>query len=228
MALLQQLILYATLVLLLGVLVGLVRRRRFTACYSFTAYVTYTLVWGSLIMTWPRVFYTSGSWAIGQIIENLLLLGVGLELGYRVFRAFPGARQSAGMLLLVVFVSVALTVLTTPAPLSHPGGPAWILLALWVVPRLSTGVAWLLTAIGAVVLWYRLPIGAFEKAILVGLIPYLLIFTIALSVSRSFGFGIGPYATYAHTTAYLVLVGYWTHLVWRARKEHAAAATSGH
>ena len=215
MSAIQQLILYATLALLFGLLLGLVIRGRCATCRFFTAYVAYVLVWGTLIMAWPSVFYTSSAWAIGQIAESLLLLGVGIELGYRVLKVFPGARRSAGMLLLIVSVSVAMTVLTAPAPLIHPGSPgSWVLLAYQVFPRLSTGVAWLLTAIGALILWYRLPLEHLEKAVLLGLIPYLLVFTIALNLGTSFGLRFGQHADYAHTTAYLGLVGYWTHVVW--------------
>ena len=55
-------------------------------------------------------------------------------------------------------------------------------------PQLQTGVIWIITAITLLIAWYRVPVHAMHRAILIGFAAYLLIFTTLLNVLRDFGF----------------------------------------
>src|SRR2546426_1070169 len=55
-------------------------------------------------------------------------------------------------------------------------------------PQLQTAVIWIITAITLLIAWYRVPVHAVHRAILIGFAAYLLIFTTLLNVLRDFGF----------------------------------------
>jgi hypothetical protein len=72
----------------------------------------------------------------------------------------------------------------------------------------------LFTGMAVLILWYRLPVDTFHKAILTGFVPYLLIFTIGLNALDSYGWNIRDLINYVHTTAYLLLLAYWAWAAW--------------
>jgi hypothetical protein len=200
-------------IILVVVLLGILVRRRAASCYSFTVYIVAVLVCEVLITAWPVRFHTWNFWVFKEILLIVLKFAIALELAARTFRAFPGARSTArGVALLVVLISLA-AVLSLPAP-TNPGFPE---LASQVVPRIVNGTIWLFTALAAVILWYRLPVDLFHKAILVGFVPYLLVFTVALNLLVVFE-GEAKWlamASYLQSVAYVLLLGYWGYAAWR-------------
>jgi hypothetical protein len=76
-------------------------------------------------------------------------------------------------------------------------------------PRVLNGSVWIFTAIAGLVLYYRLPIGRFQKGILLSYVPYVLIFTVFVSQSSS------PLVNYANQLAYVALIVYWNVVIWR-------------
>jgi hypothetical protein len=65
-----------------------------------------------------------------------------------------------------------------------------------------------------VVIWYRVPIHAYHKAILLGFVPYLLVFTILLRLLRHYGWDILPVVQSAEPAAYMLLMGWWAWAAW--------------
>jgi len=209
--------------ILLALLVGLIVKGGHRACYSFTLYVAAVLVPDVMVTAWPARFYVWEFWMLKEIAHNLLKFAIALELAIRTFRAFPGARATArGIVFLVVLVCLA-------GVLAAPGGPGGLReLATDLHPRILNGTIWLFTAIAAVILWYRLPIQALHKAILIGFVPYLLIFTVAMSALDAVGWHIQDLAAYAHTIAYLALLCYWTYAAWRPQEALQLSAGARH
>jgi hypothetical protein len=78
------------------------------------------------------------------------------------------------------------------------------------------GTVWLLTGIAAVVLWYRLPVDRFHKAILTGLVPYLLVFAIGLNAIETSNWStrMVESVNYFHILAFQLLVAYWVWAAW--------------
>jgi len=105
-----------------------------------------------------------------------------------------------------VATSVALVAL--PWDLTYPSA-----LSEWE-PRVLTGTIWLLNALALVVIWYRVPIHAYHKAILLGFVPYLLVFTILLRLLRHDGWNIVPIIQTAEPAAYMLLMGWWAWAAW--------------
>ena len=59
-----------------------------------------------------------------------------------------------------------------------------------------------------------MPIHAYHKAILLGFVPYLLVFTILLRMLRHYGWDILPFVQSAEPAAYLLLMGWWAWAAW--------------
>lgn len=195
------------------ILAGLIVRGRVRRCYSFALYVLAVLVCETLITVRPTQFLRWDFWIFKEILHSVLKFAIAFELAARTFRAFPGARSTArGVVFVVVFGSLA-AVLAVPTG-QVPGFPE---LASQILSRILNGTIWLFTALAAVILWYRLPVDLFHKAILVGFVPYLLVFTVALNALDAVGWQHQELASYAQGVAYLLLLSYWARAAWRSR-----------
>ncbi len=218
--------------LIVTLVVGLFLRRRHRACYSFVLYLLGVLIGDLLMLLGPRHldagnwlfgllgekgFYSRSFWLFKELMLNLLKFAVALELAYRTFRSFPGARSTARS---VLFVLVAVTLVSVVAvtPQISAVDPDDQVLAIVgrLQPRALNGTVWLLTGMAALILWYRLPVDRFHKAIFTGFVPYLLVFTIGLNAMESYGFSksIIAWRNAFDTSAYLLLLAYWTRAAW--------------
>jgi hypothetical protein len=193
----------------------------------FTLYLGAVLLSDGLVVFRPAQFHTWDVWVVKESVHNLLKFGIALELTLRTFRAFPAARKTAAGLVLAVLVLTWLSV-GPPAPRKATG----LELALDLQPYILAGTLWFFIAISALVLWYRLPVAPLHKALLLGFVPYLLIFTVAMNLLRAFGVGkdVREYTGYFKNAAYLALIAYWTVVAWRrgtpsggGRRDAAAA-----
>jgi hypothetical protein len=207
-------------VLILAALVGILARRRYRICYTFLLYLGAVLLSDLLIIFWPDRFYVRSFWLLKEILNNALRFGVALELSFRTFRAFPGARSTArgiALLLLAVTLVTVVAVSGDGSPGTSSAPPSFEQIAGRIQPRLLNGTIWLFTAIAATILWYRLPVDSFHKAILIGFVPYLLIFTTGLNVLDSYSWdqGLRIYINFAQVGAYYVLMTYWVWTAWR-------------
>jgi hypothetical protein len=212
------------LLLLAACLTGLFVRRRLAICVSFTLYLCAVLLSDTLVLAWPRTFKTWDFWVLKESIHNILKFGIALELTVRTFRAFPAARKTAAGLVLAVLVLTWVSVGTGPElEAAHTKE-----LALSLQPYVLAGTLWLFIAISTLILWYRLPVTPLHKALLLGFVPYLLIFTVAINLLRSFGGDVRALAGYLKNVAYQILLAYWTYAAWRRwPRRPAAVATRG-
>jgi hypothetical protein len=206
----QVIIVHLSIGLTLAALVGLFRRQRHRACYSFTVYLLSVAVFTMLITWWPQRFYWRPFWLFKEGVYSVLKSIVAFELALRTFRSFPGARATARRVLLLV---LALTFGAVAAiPDNNPDFP---LLAGKLLPRIVNGTIWLFTAIAALILWYRLPVDPFQKAILMGFVPWLLLFNTLLHIEDLHGWQLTPYFNALSPIAYMALLGYWTWAAWQ-------------
>jgi hypothetical protein len=197
-------------------LAGLVVRRRAAVCWTFVVYLGVIAIADLLVILWPDRFWHLWFYLSKEFVITVLRLAVALELTYRTFRAFPSARATArGMLLLVLMATLAVVMVGTGDLAPPEGAPALGPLASRVQPRVLSGAIWLLTAVAGLILWYRLPVHPLHKAILVGLVPYLLVFSVSLNMLESRGWEVLPVVSYLHTLAYLLVLAYWTFTAWR-------------
>jgi len=212
----QNAVAAVAVVLITAALAGMIVRRRVKVCWTFVVYLGVIAVADLLMLVWPDRFWHLWFYVGKEFVINVLRLAVALELTYRTFRAFPSARAAArGILLLVLLVTLAVVIVGTGDLAPPEGAPALGPLASRVQPRVLSGAIWLLTAVAGLILWYRLPVHPLHKAILVGLVPYLLVFSASLNMLESRGWEILPVVSYLHTLAFLAVLVYWTFAAWR-------------
>ena len=207
----ERVIVCLTLLLLSACLTGLFARRRHLICVSFTLYLAAVLLSDLLVFLWPEQFHFWKFWIVKESVHNLLKFGIALELTLRTFRAFPAARRTAASLVLGVLLLTWFSV--GPTPHLQTTDPKD--LAMNLQPYILFGTLWLFIAISMLVLWYRLPVVPLHKALLLGFVPYLLIFTVAMNLLRSLGGDVRVGAGYVKSAAYAALLAYWTYAAWR-------------
>ena len=171
---------------------------------------------------WPDRFYNWDNYILKEIVHNLLKFAIALELAYRTLRHFTGALFTGRRLVGCVFLAVAVVALTS---LTTHGDPADVQLE-WHA-RVLNGTIWLFTAVAAVILWYRLPVDPLHKAILVGFVPYLLVFSFVMRAIAELGWTAGGVFQRAHTLAYTALLLYWNRVAWSRAAEPAVATRRG-
>jgi hypothetical protein len=195
-------------VALLALLVAMAMRGRLALCWSFTLYVLAILVGNSLATFWPYRFYTPAFWVLKQGVYDLLKISVGIELAWRAFSAFPGAWRVARVVLLLLLTSstVALAWLT----------PRSMYRNLWDwQPSVVTASVWLLTAVALLVVLYQIPIGEWQRAVVLGFAPYLLVSITLINIWQRRGWQVREVIGLLDSVAYLALVLFWVYAAWR-------------
>jgi hypothetical protein len=205
----QLLLMHGVKLGVLAVLIGLFVRRRAHLCWSFVAYLVTVLVCNSLESLWPDQFFRQWFYLLTQGLFDALKLAVAAELTYRTFRAFPGAAARVRVLLAPVFMVPALFVGRVPS------GATYEDMVRLYHPQVQTGVIWIMVAITLLIAWYRVPVHAMHRAILIGFSSYLLIFTTLLNVLRFYGFdNLRSFIGVADGYAYLLILMGWAYAAW--------------
>jgi hypothetical protein len=205
----QLLLMHGVKLGVLAVLIGLFARRRAHLCWSFVAYLVTVLVCNSLESLWPDQFFRQWFYLLTQGLFDALKLAVAAELTYRTFRAFPGAAARVRVLLAPVFMVPALFVSWVPS------GATYEDMVRLYHPQVQTGVIWIMVAITLLIAWYRVPVHAVHRAILIGFSSYLLIFTTLLNVLRYYGFdNLRNFIGVADGYAYLLILTGWAYAAW--------------
>jgi len=94
-------------------------------------------------------------------------------------------------------------------------------------PGVVTAAVWLLAATALLVVFYQVPIGDWQRAIMLGLAPYLLVFVTLLSVLRRHGWALRAEVGLVDSLAYLGLVLFWAHAAWRRDGAALSSAPAG-
>jgi hypothetical protein len=192
-----------------AVLAGLFARRRAHLCWSFVAYLITVLVCNSIESLLPERFFQQWFYLLAQGLFDTCKVAIAVELTYRTFRAFPGAAARVRVLLAPVFMVPALFVSRVP-----PGASYEDMVRLYH-PQIQTAIIWIVVAITLLIAWYRVPVHAMHRAILIGFASYLLIFTTLLNVLRQFGFdNLRAFFAMADGYAYFLLLVGWAYAAW--------------
>ncbi len=203
---------FALAVVLAGVLV----RARYRVWYLFALFVALTLAFALMTALWRSRFYTTGFWQAKETALNFVRFAMALELAYRTFRAFPGALATLRLTLLIVLVATLVAVLAVSGPSDYESFLANL------HPRVLNGSVWLFSTIAALILWYRLPVDPFHKAVLLSYVPYLIVFSLTMNVLGALGRAGWERAwalQYVNQLAYLALLVHWARAAWRRVEE---------
>jgi hypothetical protein len=193
---------------LITLLVGMMLRGRAALCWSFTFYIVAIMIGNGLVTLAPDRFYWGWFFVLKQGVYDLLKMVIAVELAWRAFRSFPGAWRTARLVLigLLVTSTLALSWLTPRSSYN----------TLWEwQPSVATAAVWLFTSVALLVVLYQIPIGEWQRAIVLGFAPYQLVFVTLLNVLRRHGWQVRAEIGVLDALAYLAVVLYWTYSAWR-------------
>jgi hypothetical protein len=215
----QVLIAHVVKALAVFALVGILCRRRAHLCWSFVAYLLAVLVCNTLVSFWPEQFYRGWFYILQHGLFDALKMAIAVELGFRTFQAFPGAQATARRLLFALLVATSVALIGVPVASTYGA-----VLLDWQ-PRVLTGTIWIMNGLAILITWYRVPVHAYHKAILLGFVPYLLVFTTILSLVKQHGWDWEwlPYLQSAEPGVYAFLVGFWAYSAWKPEVEPEAS-----
>lgn len=203
---------------LLAIGTGLLVRRRWRLSWFFSAYVLAAFTGNVLVTWWSPLFFVPGFWMAKQAVYDALKIGLAVELAWRTFRAFPGARAAARQM------TAAVLAVTTVAAMAVSGSGLNYLGAFGDLhPRVVNGTVWLLAATFVVAQWYRVPIHPFHSAVLASYGAYLALFGVLLSLVGLYGWAALPYFNALDPPAYLLATLYWAVIAWRTESAVALA-----
>lgn len=210
----QVLVAHAVKILILLTLAGVLARGRARMCWSFVVYLGVVLVSNSLVSFWPARFFDAWFWLVQQALYDALKMAIAVELAFRAFQAFPAARATARRILFALLILTSLALVGVPPGVSGGSPELYAAALLEWEPRVLMGTIWLLNALALLVIWYRVPLHPYHRAILLGFVPYLLVFTTILRMLRHYGWEILPLVQSAEPAAYMLLVGWWCYAAW--------------
>jgi hypothetical protein len=193
--------------LVLVAVAGLVVRHKLSLWVCFSAYLAAVGGFGVLIAARPDL-YSPEVWMVKQGIYDSLLLGMSVELAYRVFSLYRGI---AARMRLVVSLMVIATTVVVGLLLPRPEYAV-----IWKhQPTVTVCGIWILTATSLAIVRFQIPIAPFVSASLVGLVPYLLVFTICEDLLGRLGWGAIGGLNIANAIAYTCASAYWAYAAWR-------------
>jgi hypothetical protein len=192
-------------VLLWALCAVILYRRMHHYCYSFGLYVTLQATLNASAFVWPAFYASWSVWVSKETLYALVRLSILAELSTLIFRTLPRARTRAYALL-----SIAALVLLVVLSLPYDTTSAYTL-AKNVISRFHYVTAWGLIALLALVLWYRLPLHSFHKAILHGLLWLLLVHISIVFAAPQAG---SLLASHVFHVVQLGIIGMWLWAAW--------------
>jgi hypothetical protein len=191
-------------------LAGLLVRGRWRLWYTFPLLILAVMTHDLLVGWWPHRFHRSQVWQLHQYTLIVIRLAMVIELAIRVFRGFPGAMATARRAL--IMISAAAFLVVTALPTTRTGYAGFV---GEVMPRILNGTVWLFAAVAVLIVWYRLPVHWFPKAVLLSYVPYLLVFTVAMNTLGAFGWERGAWVNHLNVWAWRLLALFWAYNAWR-------------
>jgi hypothetical protein len=197
----------------LGILVclaaGMVVRRKLGQSFVFSAYVAAATTFTGLILIFPA-YYTPEAFTIKQGIYDSLLFGMSLDLAHRTFAAFRGiADRVRAFLGITVMVSSAAVLFLTPS------NPEYVNVARFQ-PGITTAGIWCLTFVALLIVWYQIPVPPFTRAIILGAVPYWVVFVICVDLIGRLGWGAIRHINVLNALCFDIVAAYWAFAAWRA------------
>lgn len=200
----------ASVLLISVVLVGLLVRRRGASCWTFVLYLSAVALADALVVAWPERFWRRDVWILKESVQDALKLAIALELMVRIFRPFPSAYAAARRAVMGVVLAFGALI-----AVSLSRGTEYTAVVGRLHPHVNDGTVWLLVAIGGYCLWYHVPLDPLHKAILIGLVPFLLAYSVVQRALAGLGWERGYVINATAPIAYLVLLSYWAYVAWR-------------
>lgn len=205
---LHRTLVFLAIGLLAWLCVGLFRRGKAAHCITFAVYISVVLLANVLIQLFPQ-HYSPEAYMVKQGIYDSLLFGMSLELSVRTFAAFKGIAGFARLAL-----ASAVVVSTTIIFVATPAGRDYESFVRFQPGILAAGI-WCLAFVGLLIVWYQIPVPPFTRAIILGLVPYLVVFTVYTDLIARLGWGAIKHLNVLNAAAYDLVAAYWVYSAWR-------------
>lgn len=194
--------------LLVALCAGLVARHKAFQAITFSLYVTAATLYTGLFLFSPGS-NTPEAFMVKQGIYDALLFGMALEISFKAFAAFRGIAAMARGLLAgsVVLSSIAIFFLT-------PANQQYADIGRYQ-PGITTAGLWCLAFVALIIVWYQIPVPPFTRAILLGYVPYLVVFVVCLDLIERRGWGVIANVHILNAAAYDAAAGYLAYAAWR-------------
>ncbi|MBX7187644.1 MAG: hypothetical protein K1Y01_21050 [Vicinamibacteria bacterium] len=208
MQIVHRLLAVAGFSLLSVLLIILFRTGKVRQCVTFSAYVSVVVAAGVLIYLFPAA-YTPDAFQMKQGIYDSLLFGMSLELAIRTFAAFTGIAAIVRLMLGgAVALSTSLILMATPVNSDYSS-------FIRFEPGITAAGIWCLTFVGLLIVWYQIPVPAFTRAIILGYVPYLMVFTVCVDLVSRLGWGAVQNLNVLNALAFDAVAAYWVYSAWR-------------
>jgi hypothetical protein len=176
----------------------MLRTGRARESVAFSLYVFAATSFSGLFLLSPAS-NTPELFIVKQGLYDSLLFGMALEIAYRAFSAFRGiAAWARGALAVAVAISTIAVFLLTPV--NH---------------GTTTAGMWCLTFVALLIVWYQIPVPSFTRAIILGYVPYLVVFVVCFDLIERLGWGVIQNVNLVKTGAYVACAGYLAYAAWR-------------
>jgi hypothetical protein len=193
-------------------LCGLLYRRRARECGAYVAYLSLLLAWGFCLEMWPERFYVWTWWMVKQAVFDALKIGVALELAYRAVSAFPGARARLQVAMLAI-LGLSTLIITT-GPVHSPG------VALWEwQPKVVVATIWIFGVTALAVVYFRLPVSDWHRALVLAMTMKLFLFTVVLNVLAHLGWKARPWTNVAEGLTDVAVSWTLAYFAWRPQRQ---------
>lgn len=146
---------------------------------------------------------------VKQGIYDSLLFGMSLELAIRTFAAFTGIAR-----LVKLSLGAAVALSTTVIFLATPVSPDYASFIRFE-PGITAAGIWCLAFVGLLIVWYQIPVPPFTRAIILGYVPYLMVFTVYTDLITRLGWGAIQNLNLLNAVAYDAVAAYWVYAAWR-------------
>jgi hypothetical protein len=205
---LDQFLVNASILGLSIIVLGTAVRGHWVHCWTLVPYLV--VIGGYDVLVRMSVRYHS--WDLYLAKESLvaaLRLLLAVELYVRLFAGLPGARRLANWPLLAS-LGITLLYLWTSTIRADP-----VKSFQTIIPIATDGATLVLTTILALAAWFRVPADPFHRAILRGLVAYLLVYTLGIHLFTAFGWGSRLAINRVTGLSYIILLVYWGVAAWR-------------
>lgn len=209
--------------LLLLTLAGLGGRGRVPECSGFTVYLAVCIAGNRLPVWWPGTFYNWQFWLAKEWAYCALKAAIAVELAWRCFAPFPRARAAAVSAVVAGVAGTAALVLGLRFETLMAGEYGEAVTEL--LPRIQIAVVWTFVLLLAAITWWRIPVTAFTRAIVLGFVLYGGAYAGALEAARHFNDAGFAFLRALDPAAYAASVAVWALAAWRPREGPVSLAT---
>ena len=211
----DRLILDAGMVAFPLVMGGLLVRGLYRTCWTFLPYLVAVWVGDIVVFAFPK-HHTWDFYLAKESVVSALRVLLAVELYERLFAGLPRARR-IGNVPVLASLTLTLVLLWTSGFKPDPVRSFQTLM-----PIASDGTTLILTTVLALATWFQVPAEPLHRAILRGLVAYLLVYTLGIHLFVAFGWASRPVLNRIMDVSYNILLLFWTLTVWQSRSEDPA------